>query len=263
MNIIFLRSAAAAWSPAQLFAASEIGVWYDPSDLSTMWTDTGRTTPVTTDGDLVACIDDKSGNGFHATQSNSSLRPAYKTSGGLHWLAFDGTDDCLATSSIDFTATDAMSMFLGVKRNNANTTVIVELSANAGGNAGTFYLVGGLDTGIIWNSEGYTAMANGDIITLAAQIYVSAPETSVITATHDISGDLSTIRRNAVDGTSNTANKGAGNFGNYPLFIGARNQASLHLNGNIYGYIARGAASSAGDVDSAEAWMAGKAGVTL
>jgi hypothetical protein len=43
-----------------LFAASEPGVWYDPSDLTTMFQDTAGTTPVTTPGQTVALLLDKS-----------------------------------------------------------------------------------------------------------------------------------------------------------------------------------------------------------
>lgn len=73
-------------------------IWLDPSDLSTLWKDTAATSAVTTDGDLVARINDKSGNGRNLTQSTASARPAYKTSGGLHWLQFDGVDDTLTYS---------------------------------------------------------------------------------------------------------------------------------------------------------------------
>ena len=49
-----------AWSPLSLFAASEVGAWYDPSDLSTMFQDRAGTTPVTADGQTVGLILDKS-----------------------------------------------------------------------------------------------------------------------------------------------------------------------------------------------------------
>jgi hypothetical protein len=42
-----LRSGGSAFSPISLFAASEPGVWYDPSDLTTMFQDAAGTTPVT------------------------------------------------------------------------------------------------------------------------------------------------------------------------------------------------------------------------
>lgn len=43
-----------------LFANSEVGAWYDPSDLSTMFQDREGTTPVTADGQPVGLILDKS-----------------------------------------------------------------------------------------------------------------------------------------------------------------------------------------------------------
>ena len=67
------RAIAAAWSPA--------GLWYEPSDLSTMFNDSAGTTPVATPGTVadsanpVGLIQDKSGNGHHASQSTSTARP--------------------------------------------------------------------------------------------------------------------------------------------------------------------------------------------
>ena len=67
-----------AWSPADLTA---LGAWFDPSDLSTMFNDSAGTTPVATPGTVadsanpVGLIQDKSGNGHHASQSTSTARP--------------------------------------------------------------------------------------------------------------------------------------------------------------------------------------------
>jgi len=80
-----------------LFAGGKQGIWLDPSDLSTMFKDAAGTQPVTTDGDPVGLIRDKSGNGYHATQSVSAARPTYRTDGVLRWLEFDGADDYLTT----------------------------------------------------------------------------------------------------------------------------------------------------------------------
>lgn len=63
----------AAFDPASLFASGEEGVWYEPST-STCFTDTAGTTPATY-GDAVAYLQDKSGNGNHATQSTATARP--------------------------------------------------------------------------------------------------------------------------------------------------------------------------------------------
>jgi hypothetical protein len=47
------------FSPQTLFALSEPGFWYDPSDLTTLFKDTAGTQPVTTPGDTVALMLDK------------------------------------------------------------------------------------------------------------------------------------------------------------------------------------------------------------
>jgi len=65
------------FSPLSLFTTSEPGFWYDPSDLTTMFQDTAGTTPVTTPGQTVARINDKSGRGNNATQATAASRPTY------------------------------------------------------------------------------------------------------------------------------------------------------------------------------------------
>jgi hypothetical protein len=48
------------FSPNALFALAEPGVWFDPSDLTTLFQDTAGTTPVTTTGQSVGLMLDKS-----------------------------------------------------------------------------------------------------------------------------------------------------------------------------------------------------------
>ena len=48
------------FSPIQLFANSEQGAWYDPSDLTTLYQTSTGTTPVTADGQPVGLVLDKS-----------------------------------------------------------------------------------------------------------------------------------------------------------------------------------------------------------
>jgi hypothetical protein len=66
-----------AFSPSSLFASSEPGVWYDPSDLTTLFQDTAGTVAVTTPGQTVARMNDKSGRGNNATQATAASRPTY------------------------------------------------------------------------------------------------------------------------------------------------------------------------------------------
>lgn len=68
-------------------------VWYDPGDITTLFQDSAGTTPVTASGQPVGKMLDKSGNGYHATQATSTLRPIYTVSSGNSYLVFDGVDD--------------------------------------------------------------------------------------------------------------------------------------------------------------------------
>lgn len=74
------------------------GLWLDAADASSLYTDTGLTTPVSASTDLVAGWRDKSGNGRHFLQATSGVRPQYFTGvqNGLSTVRFDGTDDYMA-----------------------------------------------------------------------------------------------------------------------------------------------------------------------
>lgn len=63
------------YSPASLFAAGEPGVWYDPSDMSTLFQDAAGTTPVTAVEQPVGLMLDKSGRGNNASQATTTARP--------------------------------------------------------------------------------------------------------------------------------------------------------------------------------------------
>ena len=54
--------------------------------------------------------------------------------------------------------------------------------------------------------------------------------------------------------------QGTGNFGNYPLFIGARNNASFRFNGRIYSLAVLGRTATDAELASMEAWVNGKTG---
>ncbi len=94
-----LGRAAVPWTPARLFAGGADGVWCDPSDLSTVWQDSAGTTPAAVN-DPVGRIDDKSGNGNHATQATTAAKPYLRDTSGLKNIEFDGVDDRLDLGSI-------------------------------------------------------------------------------------------------------------------------------------------------------------------
>lgn len=95
-SLSLTRAGVLPWTPRRLFAAGEQGVWYDPSDLSTLFQDAAGTTPVTTVGQPVGLMRDKSGRGNHASQATTTARPLLQQdAGGRYYLSFDGVDDYL------------------------------------------------------------------------------------------------------------------------------------------------------------------------
>ena len=173
------------------------------------------------------------------------------------YLAFDGTDDSFGTSSIDFSGTDEMTVFAGVsKLSDAATQVLLELSADTSSNNGTFsaFIASGANE-YVWRSKGTSSTD----VNIDNAIYLS-PVTHVLTGIGDISGDVSRFRINGAQVGANTADQGTGNFGNYPLFIGRRNNASFPLNGRLYSLAVLGRTATAAELAAMEAWVNGKTG---
>lgn len=247
--------ASGGWSPLSLFAAGEQGVWYDPSDISTLFQDAAGTIPVTAVGQPVGKMLDKSGRGNHATQATAAYRPVYQ--GG--YLSFNGTNSSMAAGNINFTATDKMTLFAGVTKTSNVSQIIAELSNNFNVNNGTFYLVTGSDA----HGSGFSSASRGDAAASASQqaYKTFAPlGNTVLASTHDIIGDLSTLRVNGIAAINGTGDKGLGNFGTYPLYIGGRNGSGSFFAGNIYGLIVRGALSTAAEIIQAETYTNSKTG---
>ncbi len=83
-----------AFTPASLFTGGIQGAFYDPSDLSSMFQDSGGITPATVNNP-VGRLSDKSGNGNHATQATTAAKPTYMVAASKNFLRFDGIDDVL------------------------------------------------------------------------------------------------------------------------------------------------------------------------
>lgn len=204
--------------------------------------------------------------GNHAYQTTSASRPILRKNAvtGANYLEFDGTDDFLQTSNIDFTGTDKMSLFAGVRKlSDAATGVVCELSNNSDASVGTFRLSAPAYSGASKYSIG--SRGNVGVIAQAATTDVSfnAPNSSVLTTKAQISNDSVLLRLNGSQVELNTADQGTGNYGNYPLYIGRRGGTSLQFNGHLYSLIGIGKLTTDSETITLEKAIAKNTGVTL
>lgn len=232
------------WSPLELFAGGKKGVWYDPSDKSTLFQDVAGTIPVTKDGDPIGLMKDKSGNGYHATQIISTARPTYRTDGVLHWLHFDGVDDHLVLApSLNL---NAGGMYFAMSSDVSNVAVLLS-NANAGYIAITA-------TSIAINSFGVFQIVDtpNTVSTSTATVYrinKSGGYLSVLKYGSNISST------NSLEGS--TAALGRDNI------LGAFNSASaLPIKANFYGILLLEQHLASNETQVMQT-LATKAGVTL
>lgn len=230
-------------------------VWYDPSDISTLQQDAAGTVPVTTAGDPIGRIMDKSGAANHATQVTAGSRPIWQTT----FAALDGTDDSWLTPSIDFTSTDKVTVITGIRKiSDASVGMVVELSPSL--SPGAFYISAPnspASASITFSQRGASATV------LVSSTALAAPTTQVVSGIGNLSGPLTTIRTNGQLKMSSTTSLGGGTYGNYPLYIGRRNNATLPFNGNLYGLIIIGRLLTASEVVLCEQYMAQKASISF
>lgn len=244
------------FSPASLFSAGEQGVWYDPSDSTTLFQDTAGTIPVTAVGQSVARINDKSGRGNHATQATAAARPTYQVdASGRPFLLFDGVDDGLATSSITF-GTNSAQIVSGVRKLSDVAAGMVAESGNLSPPGSvTMFAPAAANNTYSFRSRGSVAAVD-----VTASPFV-APITSVVTGIGDTSLNTCIIRVNGVQAGSRTTVQGAMNYTSAPIYVGRRSNGQSPFNGRVYGLVMRyGPTLTDGQITGLETWMNGKTG---
>lgn len=239
----------ANFDPLDLFAGGKQGVWYDPSDKSTLFQDVAGTIPVVNDGDPVALMLDKSGSGNHAEQTTSTSRPIHKinTTKGIY---FDGVDD-FAVSKKNAIGTGQFAIAVALDIDPSSYTIkqmdIVEASDAGGLNGGRV---------LILNGHFGFQVGNGARVTITTPILSNKAVLMLIyNGTHMIARvNGSEIGRQLVSGYVSPS---AGTV------LGREKIGNGHYLGGISGLIIMQGAVTDDDVLKTESYLAAKAGVTL
>ena len=264
------------WTPLQLFLAGVLGVWLDPSDLSTLFQDAAGTIPVTSDGDPVGLMLDKSGNGNHALQQVSGSRLIYRTDGTLHWLEYNGVNSFLSFPNHPFTFTGGVTLFSGFSKTGSVNTFETLFSAGAVNDRGLNksksmgFLVGNdsrlgatppyLATDIFKPSgvSGSTTIASGESRVASWSMENWSTHRDVGNTKIQLDGINETVSSYAI---TNPISLNSG-----PAYIGVFDPvvlASSFFKGKIFGMIARSSASTDSEITLATQYLAAKSGVTL
>lgn len=184
----------------------------------------------------------------------------YDTAGFPLYLKTDGVDDWMQTNSINFTSTDKMTVWAGVRKlSDVARGMFVELSTSPTTN---FF---NLEASGPTAGANYGALLAGSSVTSVNGTTFAAPITNGIAVQYDIAkATRETELLMRVNGTiptltyANAADAGTGNFGNYPLYLFRRGGTSLPFNGRMYGLIVRGAQSTGTQISNGEKYINSK-----
>jgi hypothetical protein len=174
-----------------------------------------------------------------------------------HYLQFDGVDDWLSTAAIDFSGTDKMSVFAGVRKlSDAAQGTLVELTNNST-NAGAFSLLVGNNTST--RRVAWSIASPQDLLGTADQAGVVSliPSANLDRSGANAAASI-TPRINGLTPTSSEVIDGnaTGNFANAILYLGRRGGTTLPFNGLLFGLVARGVLSSTAEIRQAEKLLA-------
>lgn len=181
-------------------------------------------------GTAVGSVVNYGGGSATITQATASKQPLKSANNGVPGFAFDGVNDCLATSAIDLTGTAAITVAYTQIRTLLIGGITYEVStdqnlspfgaivySDANDNVGVHGNVG-------YNSRTWAAIGSKWYNVAASMDKSRAGADEVIPYRN---GNAPTITGSALDNNTN-------NFGNVATFIGARNNgAAFPYQGNI------------------------------
>ena len=147
------------------------------------------------------------------------------------YLELDGTDDSAATAAIvDFSATDTVSIWSGVRKERDATAIVMELGPDANSTTGSFYVAAPSS-----DAPQFGVFSRGTASAYFVQSGHPAPKTALLFVQAKISTDFLSLSVNGGTPTTSASDQGTGNYSaTQKLFFGRRNNTNLPFKGRLY-----------------------------
>lgn len=201
--------------------------------------------------------------GIHLFQTTTARWPTYQEdSQGHGYLQFDGIDDCYATLPFDLTSASALSIIaIGRKEQDDAIAILVEHSTNPNNFPATFYI--GAPSRANDKNMGFLSKGNGTAGHSPIFFNVAAPLMFCALFVSDLRASFSRFRMNGGEMIRSRTNSdlNGGTLGNYPLFVGRRNQSQYAYKGRLYELSLYGFAIGPDDLEGVEKYLNQKYGI--
>lgn len=197
--------------------------------------------------------------GHHQSINVPASRPILRQNAttGAYYLETGGADDYMVSTPVDFTSTDKVSLFVGIRKlSDAARGMLLELGIIEP--SGSFQIEAPAGA-----SPSVAFVTKGSLLSSATTTSYPAPLSAVLSAFGDISGDVASLRINSQQVAQSAADQGTGNYGNHALYLFRRGGTTLPWAGHFYGLVGIGRLATATEVALTERWLARKVGVTL
>lgn len=188
--------------------------------------------------------------GLIPTYQRVNTSTDYDTVGFPPLIKGNGSNQFLQTASIDFTGTNKMTVWAGLRKvSDSGTQIVCELSADATANNGAFDLViNGSGASDLFSSRGTSR-------DYALVSFTGSPRTSIYTGRASISAPIVSLSlNNGAASNSSAGSQGTGNYGSYPFYLLSRAGTSLFSSAGFNSLIVLGRAASSGEIAMAENW---------
>lgn len=240
-----------------VFALCAQGCWYDPSDFSTLFQDAAGTIPVTAAGQPVGKILDKSGKNNHLSQAVEANRPTLEVDElGYYYLNYDGVND-LESATIDFTASDKMTIAATFKTGIVSDYSVMSLGAVTA-DAGTFDFGTYLGGAVLYRSGATpfgaraTESFGASTITVSTTCNLGGATQATENPVLRVDGDQYSLT------DYGSGDTGGGNFGEYTFKLGS---GLYQFGGRIYGAMVFDIILTTEQLETVEAYLNTRSGL--